>query len=516
MTSAYVVWAPTRAEAACLRRGLTAAGEPGVALVPTGAGRQRAERAARDLRAQSGAQSDARPGAPPAVAVAGIAGGLDPSLVPGDVIVATEVRGADRVVTCPSAPLLAARLRRFGLTVRTGPVLSRDHIVTGAERRTLHRTGALAVDMESAWSLAGLPAETPTACVRVIADPATRPLLRPVTVAHLRTALRTLTRVAPALATWGSAIRPRRVLLPSPRSFCAGVERAIHIVERVLEQQGAPVYVRKQIVHNVHVVRRLEALGAVFVEELDEVPDGATVVFSAHGVAPAVRTDASVRGLSVVDATCPLVAKVHSEARRFADRGDTVLFIGHAGHEETEGTIGERPDSTLLVEDLDAARGIEVPDPARVSYLVQTTLAVDEVAEIVDVLHERFESLQAPGSDDICYATTNRQHALRSVADEADLVLVVGSQNSSNSNRLVELADRMGTPAHLIDDAGDIDLAWLTDAGTIAITAGASAPMSLVEETVEAIRGLGPVDLLEREVTTEDIQFTLPKEVRQP
>ncbi|WP_020574849.1 4-hydroxy-3-methylbut-2-enyl diphosphate reductase [Actinopolymorpha alba] len=504
MPLSYLVCAPTHLEARSLRRGL------GPAVVRrTGAGRRRSEAAATSTELLAAG----------AVAVAGIAGALDPELAPGDVVVATEVRrhgerGTDRVIPCPSAPLLAAALRRSGQRVVTGPVVSTDHLVTGQERAELHRTGALAVDMESAWLLGPSADGGTPACVRVIADPATRPILRPATVGHLRTALRTLATISPALAYWGGAVRPRRVLLASPRSFCAGVERAIDIVERVLDQRGAPVYVRKQIVHNAHVVRGLEARGAVFVDELDQVPDGATVVFSAHGVAPSVRAEADDRGLAVVDATCPLVAKVHSEARRFADRGDTVLFIGHAGHEETEGTMGERAESMVLVEDLEAARSVDVPDANHVSYLVQTTLAVDEVDEILHALHERFPNLQAPGSDDICYATTNRQHALRSVAHEADVVLVVGSRNSSNSNRLVETATRMGTPAHLIDDASEIDLDWLAGAATVAVTAGASAPTSLVDEVVQALRGLGPVDLYEREVTREDIRFTLPKEVR--
>jgi 4-hydroxy-3-methylbut-2-en-1-yl diphosphate reductase len=408
-------------------------------------------------------------------------------------------------------------------------VVSTDQLVTGSSRADLHADGPLAVDMESAWLLSHpakalrnlhvfeeTPTSSPAVCVRVIADPAAGRLLRPATLGHLRTALRALAAVGPALDSWGAALRPsRRVLLASPRSFCAGVERAIDIVERVLTQRGAPVYVRKQIVHNAHVVRRLESLGATFVDELDEVPDDATVVFSAHGVSPDVRRAADRRGLAVVDATCPLVAKVHSEARRFADRGDTVLFIGHAGHEETEGTMGERPESTLLVEDLADARRVQVPDPDHVSYLVQTTLAVDEVTEIIDVLQNRFPRLQAPGSDDICYATTNRQRALRSVAHEADVVLVVGSANSSNSNRLVETAERLGTPAHLVDDASGIDLDWLAAADTVAVTAGASAPTELVDSVVDALGGLGEVVVEEREVTREDIRFTLPKEVRE-
>jgi 4-hydroxy-3-methylbut-2-enyl diphosphate reductase len=304
---------------------------------------------------------------------------------------------------------------------------------------------------------------------------------------------------------------PRTVLLASPRSFCAGVERAIDIVEHALTKHGRPVYVRKQIVHNSHVVADLESRGAVFVDELAEVPPGSTVVFSAHGVSPAVRAEAERRELGVIDATCPLVTKVHTEARRFATRGDTVLLIGHAGHEEVEGTLGEAPEHTILVEDVAQARVVTVPDPKRVSYLTQTTLAVDETEEIVAVLRSRFPRLRGPATDDICYATTNRQHALTSVAADADLVLVIGSTNSSNSVRLVELARRAGTAAYLIDDAGDIRPEWLTGVRTVGVTAGASAPPRLVDEVVAA---LGPVTVLERETATESIRFTLPVTVR--
>jgi 4-hydroxy-3-methylbut-2-en-1-yl diphosphate reductase len=305
---------------------------------------------------------------------------------------------------------------------------------------------------------------------------------------------------------------PHTVLLAAPRSFCAGVERAIDIVEHALAHRGRPVYVRKQIVHNAHVVADLESRGAVFVDELAEVPPGATVVFSAHGVAPAVRTEAAQRELDVIDATCPLVTKVHNEARRFAARGDTVLLIGHAGHEEVDGTLGEAPEHTILVEDVTQARSVTVPDPARVSYLTQTTLAVDETEEILAVLRSRFPALRGPASDDICYATTNRQRALSTVASDADLVLVVGSANSSNSVRLVELARRGGTPAYLIDDATEIRPEWLEGVGTVGVTAGASAPPRLVAEVVAA---LGPVTVLERETATESIRFTLPPAVRQ-
>ena len=304
------------------------------------------------------------------------------------------------------------------------------------------------------------------------------------------------------------------VLLAAPRAFCAGVERAIEIVERALASRGSPVYVRKQIVHNAHVVADLESRGAVFVEELDEVPTGATVVFSAHGVSPVVRAEAARLGLEVFDATCPLVAKVHTEARRYADRGDTVLLVGHAGHEETEGTLGEAPDRMVLVQSLEDARTVEVADPDRVSYLTQTTLAVDETAEVLDVLRERFPALRGPSSADICYASTNRQAALRTVAEESDLVLVVGSTNSANTQRLVELARRAGRPAHLIEDAAGIRPEWLTGVATVGVTAGASAPPHLVSGVVEALRARGPVTVVEREVARETIEFTMPGAVR--
>jgi 4-hydroxy-3-methylbut-2-enyl diphosphate reductase len=311
----------------------------------------------------------------------------------------------------------------------------------------------------------------------------------------------------------GSA-HARTVLLASPRSFCAGVERAIAVVEKLLDQRGGPIYVRKQIVHNVHVVADLQARGAVFVDELDAVPEGATVVFSAHGVSPAVRTEAADRDLEVIDATCPLVTKVHAEARRFGARGDTVVLIGHVGHEEVEGTLGEAPDQTVLVGTVEEVEALEVADPARVSYLTQTTLAVDETTEVVGALRARFPALRGPVSDDICYATTNRQDALAAIAAESDLVLVVGSTNSSNSVRLVELARRHDTPSYLIDDPSDIRPQWLDGVGVVGLTAGASAPPRLVDAVIAALAQLGPVTVVERETTRETVHFTLPAAVR--
>lgn len=314
---------------------------------------------------------------------------------------------------------------------------------------------------------------------------------------------------------WSSVSgEPRTVLLAAPRSFCAGVDRAIEIVESLLRDRGPPVYVRKQIVHNRHVVADLESRGAVFVDELDAVPEGATVVFSAHGVSPAVRDMATRRGLDVVDATCPLVSKVHAEARRFAARGDTVVLIGHAGHEEIDGTLGEAPENVVLVQTLADVERVQVDDPTRVSYLTQTTLAVDETTEIVNALRARFPALQGPGSEDICYATTNRQDALTAVAQEADLVLVVGSDTSSNSNRLVELCRRQGVPAHLVDEPADVRPEWLAGVGVIGLTAGASAPESLVEDIVALLTTLGPLTVEERETTRETASFTLPPAVR--
>lgn len=303
------------------------------------------------------------------------------------------------------------------------------------------------------------------------------------------------------------------VLLASPRSYCAGVERAIETVERALQHATGPVYVRRQIVHNRTVVADLTAKGAIFVQELDEIPDDpeATVVFSAHGVSPAVQAEADRRGLAVIDATCPLVRKVHHEAERFARRGDIIVFVGHAGHEEAEGTLGVAPDATVLVESAADVAALDLPADASVSVLTQTTLAVDETATVIDALRARYPQLQEPPSEDICYATTNRQNAVRAVIAEADVLLVIGSRNSSNSQRLVELARRAGTPAHLIDDATDLDPSWLVHAETIAVTAGASTPPGLVEHVIDALRARGPVRVSERETTTETMRFALPR-----
>jgi 4-hydroxy-3-methylbut-2-enyl diphosphate reductase len=465
------------------------------------------------VRSAASAAALASPdGEPGPVLVAGVAGALTTGIEPGDVVVASEVRGLDAPIPVTSAPLLAGALRRLGLRVHVGPIVSSPHVVDGPDRAALAATGALAVDMESAW-LATATSGGPFAVVRTIVDTPNHPLWGPGTPARGVAALRALRRSAPALRQWAAATGEREILLASPRSFCAGVDRAIEIVERALERYGEPVYVRRQIVHNAHVVRDLTDRGAVFVNEVDEVPEGAVLVFAAHGVAPSVRRDATARGLSVIDATCPLVTKVHNEVRRYAGRGDTVFLIGHRDHEEVEGTIGEAPEDIVVVEDAAQAAAVRPRDAARVSYAMQTTLAVDEADEVAQVLRDRFPVLRGPGRDDICYATTNRQKALRAIAASADLMLVVGSANSSNSLRLVEVAEREGVRAQLVDDAGDVDLGWLAGARRIGITAGASAPPHLVDELVHCLAGLGPLTRSETQVVDEDIRFTLPREV---
>jgi 4-hydroxy-3-methylbut-2-en-1-yl diphosphate reductase len=305
----------------------------------------------------------------------------------------------------------------------------------------------------------------------------------------------------------------KRILLASPRGYCAGVERAVDTVEQALDLWGAPVYVRKQIVHNLHVVRDLEARGAIFVESESEVPEGATVVFSAHGVAPAVHENAARRNLQTIDATCPLVTKVHAEARHYASRGYTIVLVGHAGHEEVEGTMGEAPESIVLVESPEEAERVELP-AGKLAYITQTTLSVDETNQVIDVLRRRFPHIEAPKKEDICYATTNRQRAVKAMLREIELLLVIGSQNSSNSNRLVEVARAAGVASYLIDDETEIEDSWLEGVEVLGITSGASAPERLVRRVLDwfAARGVDDVQPYTDEV--EDVTFKLPVELR--
>ncbi len=495
-----LVYAPLRAEAACLDSSVRRRSR----VIRSGMGPDRSR-----IAAARGLAVDAA-----GVAIVGVCAAAVPGLEAGDVVLGSELRRAgEPSVPVPGSRMLAAALRRRGLRPHVGAIESVVDLAGPAERRFAAGVGASAVDMESAW-LAAAADGRPLVVLRTVVERAGRELYDPRTAVAGARALASLRRATPVLEEWHAALRRRRLMLAAPRSFCAGVDRAIEIVELALEQRGAPVYVRKQIVHNEHVVADLERRGAIFVEELDEIPAGATTVFSAHGVSPAVRTDAAERGLDVIDATCPLVSKVHAEARRFAADGNTVFLIGHSGHEEIEGTYGEAPAAMVLVENVEAATRVSAPDPERVTYLTQTTLAVDETAQIIATLRERFPALRGPSSDDICYATTNRQKAVREVAAASDVVLVVGSRTSSNSLRLVEVAEREGAKAYLVDDETDVDLAWIANAGTIGISAGASAPEGLVHSLVASLAALGGADVEQTTTATESLRFKLPQEVR--
>jgi len=308
---------------------------------------------------------------------------------------------------------------------------------------------------------------------------------------------------------------PEKILLAAPRGYCAGVDRAVATVERALELYGAPIYVRREIVHNKHVVAQLRARGVIFIDSEQEAPEGATVVFSAHGVAPTVYENARRRHLRTVDATCPLVTKVHREAAKFAQDGYTVVLIGHAGHEEVEGTMGEAPGSIVLVQTVEDVQRLQVADPRRIAYISQTTLSVDETQEVIRALRERFPGIVGPRTDDICYATTNRQAAVKQLARACDLVLVIGSANSSNSNRLVEVAREQGTDAYLIDSVAQVREEWLAGRAVLGVTSGASAPEELVRALVEHFRSRGTRIVEELEVIREDVRFMLPKAIRQ-
>lgn len=447
------------------------------------------------------------------MAVTGVAGGLGP-VGTGDVVVADRVISPDgvTVATLPPPTLLAEALRRAGLRVVVGPIVTVDRLADAAAKQVLAATGAVAVDMESA-TLVAQPWRVPVAVVRAVSDAPEHQLWSAATLAGGVRALRSLRAAAPVLEAWAAAAGPRKVILASPRSFCAGVERAIDTVAAALDRFGAPVYVRRQIVHNEYVVAGLEARGAVFVSELDAVPDGATVVFSAHGVGAAVRAEAEAKQLRVVDATCPLVAKVHSEVRRFAERGFDVVLIGHAGHDEVEGTRGELP-GIHVVGGPDDVAGLDVSDGSRVAYATQTTLSPADVAPTVEALRARFPGLVGPRASDICYATHNRQEAVSALAGHVELVLVVGSTGSSNSRRLVEVARRAGARAELVADETGLQLEWLAGAGTVAVTAGASTPEVLVHQVVDALGGLGPLRVDEQTGRHESVSFSLPPEVR--
>jgi 4-hydroxy-3-methylbut-2-en-1-yl diphosphate reductase len=478
-------------------------GAPGLPVARTGMGPVRAAQAAEAHTTAS------------AVAIAGVAGALRPGLQPGTVVIADRVLGpaGEEVAVLRSAPALASEVQALGLPVAVGTVISTPEVIRGGDARArLAAMGAIAVDCETASILERFGA-VPAAVVRVVADTPERELRSVATIPGGWKALRALSAAAPALQRWADSLGERTVLLAGPRSFCAGVERAIATVEKALDRFGAPVYVRRQIVHNSHVVSDLEQKGAIFVQELDEIPEDATVVFSAHGVSPRVRAEAEVRRLNVVDATCPLVAKVHHEVHRFSQRGYQVVMIGHAGHDETEGTLGES-DQVTLIETPDDVATLDVRDPEKIAYITQTTLAPGDVAGIVSRLSERFPALVGPHAADICYATQNRQEALIAMAAECDLVVVVGSSNSSNAARLVEVASREHRPVHLIDGPGELRLEWLPDVQAVGVTAAASTPPRLVDEVVSTLSGLGGVRVEERVVRHENVNFPLPLEVR--
>ncbi|MDQ5874547.1 MAG: 4-hydroxy-3-methylbut-2-enyl diphosphate reductase [Actinomycetota bacterium] len=306
----------------------------------------------------------------------------------------------------------------------------------------------------------------------------------------------------------------KRVLLAAPRGYCAGVDRAVQIVERALDTLGAPVYVRKEIVHNRHVVSELSQRGAVFVDSEDEIPEGGVCIFSAHGVSPAVRSNAEARNLHVIDATCPLVTKVHLEAKRFDRAGRKIILVGHIGHEEIEGTAGEAPEQTRVIESIEQMKELDLEPHEPVAYLTQTTLSVDDTRDVVEGLRNQFTDLMGPHSDDICYATQNRQVAVKAIAPESDVVLIVGAINSSNSNRMVEVAQKAGTPAHLVPDASALDESWLEGAETVGVSSGASAPEVLVEALLERLAGLGYEKVETKEVTSEAVTFSLPPWLR--
>ena len=496
-TLPLLILAPLRIEARALRRGAGAA-----RVRVTGMGPEAAARATQGLR-QLPAEGP--------VAVAGFGGALRPEIRAGEVVVATEVRGPGGVLQLPSAPAIAQALRLAGLIVHLGPVVSIDHVVYGKERSRLASGGALAVDMESYWLVAdrcavpcAVPGDHLTCVVRVILDSPRKSTARLSTAASLPKAYRSLVAVGSALGTWAAALGPREVQVASPRSFCTGVNRAIESTEEALEQFGPPVYVLHEIVHNKHVVDSFRERGVVFVPYISDVPEGETVIFSAHGVGQAERHQAESRHLRVVDATCPLVARVHAKAKFHARRGRHIVLIGKKGHDEVEGVMGEVPEHIHLVEGPTDIESLDLDGRRDIAVLTQTTLIPHEVEDLIRALKDRFPEVVVSTALDVCYASQNRQEAVRRMSPQCDLVLVLGSRNSSNSKRLVEEASRLGTPARLVDDESEVDLAWLASVRTLGLTAGASAPESLLERMIDFMGTLGPVEIHEQLSGLED------------
>jgi 4-hydroxy-3-methylbut-2-en-1-yl diphosphate reductase len=485
------------------------------ALVASAAQAEVARTGTGSFGASTSARGQTTPGRHRAVAVTGLGSGLQDDVSPGTIVVADRVLRQDGSVIAllDSSAVIAAELVARGEPVMVGPIISSPGGSTSAAWRAgLAATGALAVDKQAA-GLLPIFSDVPVAAVQVIEDTSRRPQGRRASRSGRSDAVRQLREVGLVLSSWGQAVSDRRVLLAGPRSFCAGVERAITTVERALDRFGAPVYVRRQIVHNRHVVEELERRGAVFVQELDEVPQGSVAVLSAHGVSPVVRTEAVARDLRVIDATCPLVSKVHNEVRRFAERGFQMVLIGHHGHDETEGTLGESDDISIVAQPDDVER-LVVRDPQKLAYLTQTTLSPSDVSAIVSKLSERFPAIVGPRAADICYATQNRQDAVLAIAPECDLVLVVGSSNSSNAARLVEVSERSGCRAVLIDDETQLRVDWFRSVRTVGVTAAASSPAQLVDRVVRAVRGLGTTEVETRVTRTENVSFPLPMEVR--
>lgn len=482
----------------------------GAEVAVTGMGRKAADGAARRLDHLS----SRRP-----VAISGFCGGLRPDIRPGEVVVATQIRGPDGVLEIPDASTVAQTLRFAGLRVHVGPIISTDHIVHGKERSRLAGDGALAVDMESYWLLAGRHAradegenapDSRSCVVRVVLDASRGGAAWRHPLASGLRAYRSLVHVGVGLRVWAGALAPRTVLIAAPRSFCTGVNRAIETTEEALRHLEAPIYVLHEIVHNRHVVGSFRERGVVFVPEIDHVPEGETVVFSAHGVGQEERRIARDRGLSVIDATCPLVAKVHAKAKHYVDRGFDVVLIGKKGHDEVEGVVGEARDSIHVVEKMADIADLNLDGGRQIAVLSQTTLIPHEVEVLVGALKRQFPGLHVPPGMDICYASQNRQEAVRRLAPHCDLVMVLGSENSSNSKRLVEEVRRMGTSARLVDDEADVDPAWLQGVRTLGLTAGASAPEALVERMIAFVGTLGPVDA--REMPSSLEQDGLPLE----